>query len=421
MLCPLRYAAKHRPEMVVVENVVEAAKWGPMRDGSTFRWWLREWEKIGYEHECLFLNSMFFPPCPQSRDRMYVVLWRKGNTKPDLDHRPTALCTSDRCSGSVVQAVQSWKKPTKAWPLPRWGKYGAQYVYRCPDCRSTVVPVAWPAYSAIDWSKLGPTMAERRDLGMTLATSTMERVRRGLAKFKDGPPILIPARGVGWGADRPVTEPMTTLTTVHEQALVVPLRTHHEARHPTEQLPTVVAGNVGMGIVVPVNGNDHERPGQTRARPLDEPMFTLTGTQAWGFAIPFVAEMRGGGSNERSVVDPLASVVAGGFHHGLTSPALFQKINGAPGDTAWHHMGEPLNAVTPTGDPITDEDMDRVRFRMLEPDPELRRAMSFGDDYILLGNKTQRTSGLGNAVTPPVASWITERCLATLRGGLAAA
>ena len=30
--------------------------------------------------------------------------------------------------------------------------------------------------------------------------------------------------------------------------------------------------------------------------------------------------------------------------------------------------------------------------------------------------KGEMTAGLGNAVTPPVANWITERCLATLRG-----
>lgn len=41
-------------------------------------------------------------------------------------------------------------------------------------------------------------------------------------------------------------------------------------------------------------------------------------------------------------------------------------------------------------------------------DPELRRAMAFEDDYILLGNKTQVVSGLGNAVTPPTATWKLE-------------
>jgi DNA (cytosine-5)-methyltransferase 1 len=67
-------------------------------------------------------------------------------------------------------------------------------------------------------------------------------------------------------------------------------------------------------------------------------------------------------------------------------------------------------------DQITEDDLMATRFRMLEPHPELRRAMAFADDYILLGNKTQMTAGLGNAVTPPAASWITARCLATLSG-----
>ena len=126
MLCPLRYAARHRPEIVIVENVVEAAKWGPARDGSTFRWWLAEWEKLGYEHECVFLNSQFFPPCPQSRDRMYIVLWRKGNRRPNLDYRPIASCTSDACQGAIVRAIQTWKRPTAAWPIAPWGKYRDQ-------------------------------------------------------------------------------------------------------------------------------------------------------------------------------------------------------------------------------------------------------------------------------------------------------
>jgi site-specific DNA-cytosine methylase len=69
-------------------------------------------------------------------------------------------------------------------------------------------------------------------------------------------------------------------------------------------------------------------------------------------------------------------------------------------------------------DQITEADLMNTRFRMFEPDPELRRAMAFDDKYILLGNKTQMTFGLGNAVTPPLATWITGRCLATLAGAL---
>jgi site-specific DNA-cytosine methylase len=510
MLCPLRYAAKHRPELVLVENVVEAAKWGPDRDGSTFRWWLAEWEKLGYEHETLFFNSMFFPPCPQSRDRMYVVCWRRGNRQPDLDYRPRAQCTSDRCQGTLVDAVQTWKTPTAAWPVARWGKYDQQYTYNCPVCHSRVHPVAWPAYSAIDWSNLGPRIDERDGLGMNpLAPATIERIRRGVTKFRGGPPLLIPAKAT-WGVDRPVSGVFPTQTSEGERGLVidgavVPLRTNGKAAGGGDSMRTVVAGNVGHavigrpfvvknngaideakyrahpitdplgaltahpsqqlaidGVTVVAAGHTFERAGSAcRTRPLAEPLFTQHGSEALGFAhSPFVTPLRGGGSvdGQSAVADALGTISAGGLHHGLTSPALFEKLNGGPGDTAWHTMADPLNTVTSRDthgmivlpwleqwrsnpvaiteqlatvmsrlrhslgsmkadlEPVTDEQLGAIRFRMLSPDPELRRAMAFADDYILLGNKTQVTSGLGNAVTPPVATWITERCLATLGG-----
>ena len=91
MSCVLRYADRHKPEILVVENVVEVTHWGPGRDGSTFAWWKRTLANIGYEIECVFLNSQFFPPCPQSRDRVYIVAWKRGDARPNLDYRPLAL------------------------------------------------------------------------------------------------------------------------------------------------------------------------------------------------------------------------------------------------------------------------------------------------------------------------------------------
>lgn len=476
MSCVLRYVDRHRPEIVVVENVVEVCHWGPGRDGSTFRWWLASLRKLGYEVEPCFFNSQFFPPCPQSRDRVYFVAWRKGNRRPDLDYRPTAYCISDACNGKLVESVQSWKQATSSWPLPRWGKYGAQYVYRCPDCRAEVRPAAWPAYSAIDWSDLGTAIGER---DKPLSPTTMERIRRGLAKFRHGPPLVIPAKAV-WGTDRPVTLPVGTQTTQAEKALLVQggvvatAHTHSPAAKAANrfrpldgQLFTLTADQVGQalvvknngsaaeaayralhvpepvgsltthpaqalatrGITLPAAGNVSERPGQTRARPLDAPMFTQHTTASFGFA-----------------------------HGPWLTPGLFSKINGEAGDTAWHDVADPANTVTARDthglvvlpwveqflsdpvavtaqiatvmthlrhalasvepvelDAVSDAELDAVRFRMFSPDPELRRFMAFADDYLLLGNKTQMTAGLGNAVTPPVATWITDRCLATLR------
>ena len=537
MSCVLRYAERHKPEIIVTENVVEVTLWGPGRDGSTFAWWKRTLEKIGYEVECLFLNSQFFPPCPQSRDRIYIVAWRKGNTRPDLDYRPIAYCTSNRCAGRHVSAKQTWKSATKAWPLPKWGKYKRQYIYTCPECKSQVEPAAWPAYTAINWQNLGPSLAERAELGMKpLATATVARMRRALAKFSGAPPILIPAKSV-WGSDKPVTEPFTAQTTQQDKALVtaiiknngpvceakyravsptlplgaltsspaqalattaiVPQRNHSLPTALHEQLPSLTTRSTEalISAVLPAAGNTYEAPGYTRARHTAQQLFTQHTTAAFGFAsMPSLIEMRGGGSvqsGQHPITQAAHTVTAGGSHHGLVStplllngqendsvqtifepsytvranggparllsPALFAKFNGGPSDTAWHSASDPFNTVTPHDshglimlpwvdqfradpigitkqlaemmsqirnaldstqelslDQITEEDLMNTRFRMLEPHPELRRAMAFDDDYILLGNKTQMTAGLGNAVTPPVADWITGRCLATL-------
>lgn len=464
MMCVIRYAAKHRPELVMVENVVEVCFWGPDRDGSTFRWWLNEWTKLGYDYEVLFLNSAHFAPCPQRRERCYICFWLKGNRRPDLDYRPDAQCPSDRCGGAMVKAERVWKPRKDTWPLPRWGEYGRQYYYVCPDCRHVVEPLAWPAYSAIDFSNLGHTIGERADAGKPLAPATIERVRRALVRFGSTPPVIVP-----------VTAPFTTQTAQQDKALVVagsvlPLRSGRpRAGRLVDPLATVVANGPGHALAVHGSlmvaaGNTFERPGSTcRSRSLADQMWTQHATPAMACAwLPALVEMHGGGSiisGQRPVTDPLHTVTAGGMHHGLVAPpALFSKINGGPGDTAWHHIGEPLNTVTahdthgllvlpwleqwrsdpaaiteqlatvmthlrhslcsatPELDPLSDSDLDQVRFRMLEPDPELRRAMAFEDTFILLGNKRQMTAGLGNAVTPPVATWIARQLLATLDG-----
>jgi hypothetical protein len=234
-------------------------------------------------------------------------------------------------------------------------------------------------------------------------------------------------------------------------AIVMPNRTNNVGQHAGVAMPPVMT-SATEGVVIAAAGNTSERQGQTRARSFADPLFTQSTTNEFGVA---TVQLRGDHTQDQHASEPLDTVSAGGLHHAVVT-AMFSKINGGPGDTAWHGVNESLNTVTghdthglvvvpwvehwisdpvhvteqlatitarlrhtlasiePSREPVTDEDLMNVRFRMLEPDPELRRAMAFGDDYILLGNKGQMTAGLGNAVTPPVASWITARCLETL-------
>jgi hypothetical protein len=61
---------------------------------------------------------------------------------------------------------------------------------------------------------------ERAELGMNqLATATVERIRRALARFGGTPPFIIPTKSV-WGTDRSVTQPFTVQTTQQDKAVV---------------------------------------------------------------------------------------------------------------------------------------------------------------------------------------------------------
>jgi DNA (cytosine-5)-methyltransferase 1 len=71
--------------IIIVENVVDARQW-VMYDA-----WLHAMDLLGYEWREVFFNSMFAHPTPQSRDRMYVVFWKKGNRAPEPGHLPACV------------------------------------------------------------------------------------------------------------------------------------------------------------------------------------------------------------------------------------------------------------------------------------------------------------------------------------------
>ncbi|MEK6312065.1 MAG: DNA cytosine methyltransferase, partial [Curtobacterium sp.] len=222
-----RFAEYHRYAAVVVENVVDAAKW------VLFPAWLSAMTALGYEHEIVWLNSMhaqaYGAPAPQSRDRMYVVFWRAGNRRPDLQKwtKPFASCPEH----GVVQCVQVFKRADGT----RWGRYRAQYVYRCPHraCRVGTLEPGWlPASSIIDWSLRGQRIGDRQK---PLATKTRERIRLGIQRHWG--PLVVEAAGNaydctdpkhrahgdpnGYVRAWPASEPLKTLHTTASKAVVV--------------------------------------------------------------------------------------------------------------------------------------------------------------------------------------------------------
>lgn len=396
-----RFAEAHNYRAVIVENVVDAWNWIP------FRAWLMAMDCLGYDHHVVMLNSMHAqalgPGAPQSRDRMYVVFWQRGNRRPNFDLlRPMAVCPE--CA-ELVNARQSFKRHDRAW-----GRYRAQYVYRCPNikCRNRIVePSFRPAADIIDWSFLGKRIGDR---DKPLAAKTMARIEAGIRRYwtptvieaagntYDAADPRHPAHGRGDGYFRawPVSDPLRTVHTTMSKALAVP-----------------VEGRKGKS-----------------AQPVNEVLRTQTTRNETGVAMaPFIAELRGGGSVARPTAEPLATVTASGNHHALVSAFYGRGMNTRPAADALatvtaierHALLAPTggtwrNEATSDANPVPTRttrendglafgptlDINDVLFRMLEP-REIAAAMDFPREYRILGNRREQVRQAGNAVTPPAA------------------
>lgn len=421
-----RFAEHHQYLAIIIENVVDAYRW------VQFPAWLLAMELLGYEHELVWLNSMHAQagglPAPQSRDRMYVVFWRKDirkGARPNLEKwtRPVAVCAEH----GQVRAVQTFKK------AERWGRYRAQYVYRCPKCATVIEPAWLPAASAIDWSIPGERIGDR---AKPLAPKTRARIEKGIDRHWR--PLVVTAAGntydgITTGSSylraRPVDDVLPTQHTTAAEALAVPplitdgIHGAGTVQSGAEPLLTqTTAQTKGLAyapLLVPVEGRDGKV-----AAPVDGPMRTQSTRNETALVVP----LRNHGVS-KPATHPIDTVAANGNHHALV---MRNNEGGAEMTTP---VAEPLRALTtkghqsllvpyysaseaakPTTDPhgtltTTDRyglaeglslDVDDVYFRMLTPD-EIKVGMAFARDYLLLGTKREQVKQAGNAVTPPAA------------------
>ncbi len=419
-----RFAEHHRYRSIIVENVVDAAKW------VLFESWLHAMTALGYRHRIVYISSMHAQwrglPAPQSRDRMYIVLWRAGGTAPDLEQiqRPPAWCP--RCD-RVVAAMQTWKRPDRPW-----GRYRAQYYYRCPNhaCRGQMVEPGWlPAASIIDWSLPAERIGDRK---RPLSPKTVTRIREGLRRYGSiwGPLIHrnYTPRGVGAGLTRPVSDPLGTVTAADHHSLIdfdhralileAAGNTYDAAdpRHPSHGDPDgyyriwpaddplrTVHTTASKGLLIPVEGRDGKH-----AVSSDEPLRTQTTRSETGLLVPYY----GTSTSAYPTDEPVGTLTA----HDRYALVTLRGQNAPKPVTA------PLDTITAGGNhaalaEVDVPDIEQCRFRMLHPD-ELKRAMAFTDEYVLLGTKREQVRQAGNSVPPPNARDIVW-AVAELLGGAA--
>lgn len=428
-----RFAEYHQYELIVVENVVEARQW-VMWDA-----WIHAMQSLGYAYRCVYFNAMFALPAPQSRDRLYVVFWKKGNTAPNLDLTPTAYCP--KCEKNI-SAVQSWKNGRT------FGRYRTQYIYCCPHCASVVEPYYYAAANAIDWDIPTPLIGKRKT---PLKDKTVRRIEAGLERFATsyqpspyalyGQSVPETVLGALGGSYTPYTFSMGAWDNVYRRA--------------DEALPAQTSSR-SNGLVMPFRlgiGTWDD----TATVGLDQPAAPQT-TKRWdGIVMPFIAEVGHGGPENASrmrtaelpmptqhtlggsslitvpfavplAYDSIASKAARPVNDVLPTQTARQEIGYATApftisyygaDKEAHGIDKAMGTAT-THDrhalvrPTEIPEVEECGFRVLTP-KEVQRVMAFEDTYKVLGTNRDKVRQLGNAVVPVVMEIIIERCLATLR------
>ncbi|MFI7352095.1 DNA cytosine methyltransferase [Streptomyces sp. NPDC049936] len=428
--CVLQYAAKHHPRLILVECTTQLTSWGPalpgrkkVGDGSTYRYWLKQFDLLGYNHTVLYLNSQFFG-VPQSRDRGYWVFVDKSLPMPDLEHRPVSHC--GRCDRDV-EAVWTWKTG-----IPESGTvtYGRQYEYRCPSCRRPVVPPMTPSLAALDLTDLGTRIGDKPVKTFPdgfvgpLARSSMERAERCRQRFADFPAILMPAKGVH-GSERLLLQPMATQTSQQETAIL--------STGPVVQ--PLWAQDAADGLVVPTMALAVDNF-QGAARGAGEPLPTQVGSETLAVLSSGVIPYR------KNTLPTLHSEAMPTFTSeqipAVLTAAGWYKQNGTSPDhgTAPHPVTDPLGTLTATDTTallmaqwkasLAELPLEDCFYRMMAAH-EIGRGCGFDVDFndyrgtfTVWGSARNQVDGFGNAVSPQVGTWIGNRLRAVLDRAVAA-
>lgn len=407
----LRWAAKTRPRVIILENVEEFKTWGPLsrshrpikkKQGVTFQQFIRQLEGLGYQVEFRELVAADYG-APTMRKRFFLIA---------------------RCDGREIIWPEATHGPRNSLPV----KYGLLKPYV-------------PAADCIDFNLPCPSIFAtkeeiRQQYGINavrpLAENTMRRIARGLKKFVlDNPePFIIQVNHSGKERTRSSIEPLQTVTAKN-----------------------------GTGIVMPALIQYHSETSgkEVRGQQVDEPMMTVDGSNRYGLVSAFISKYFAGGNKEAGsdIKRPMPTVTA--IDHNSCAAVYLMQQQGKstgkdlqeplPTETMVNHFAEvkaflikyygtgegqelqdPLDTVT-AHDRFglvkiegVDYQIVDIGLRMLEP-RELYNAQGFQENYVIdrdcEGKEIKRSEQVkrcGNAVPPPFARALVEANLPELCG-----
>lgn len=256
------WAARVRPEVILLENVEEFQTWGPLDDGGypikerageTFQKWMKALRKQGYKIQFKELRACDYG-APTIRKRFFMVA---------------------RCDGKPI-----------VWPVPTHGKPGS------PEVLSGKRKPWRTAAEIIDWSIPCPSIFERKK---PLAEKTLRRIAHGIMKFvvNNPRPFIVPLTHHGAdGRSYDINDPLSTVTAAHrgEMSVIVP--------HVTKFRNGAVGHAVDEPLATVTANSFIKRPGGSA------PLGVVEAAVA-----PFATYAQQGGAN-RSLEDPMHTICA---------------------------------------------------------------------------------------------------------------
>lgn len=325
-----RWAGTVRPETITLENVSEIQTWGPLvakRDPATGRV-VKLDGSIACKGEVVPVREQWLVPDPRYKGRIWQswlnhlrglgysfegrVMVCADYGVPTIRKRFFGVAKAD--GGPIV-----WPERTHA-PRDKARKLGLK---------------PWVgAYTCLDFSLPMKSIFGR---AKSLAEATLRRTARGVVRYVLGTkkPFLVPITHTKGGNNaRSTSDPLGTITTAKggEQMVMVPALARYRGDS---------AGSDMRDPIPALTANSfRKRPGG--ALPVGVIAATVVG-------LAHGNSRSGGLGRERSVLDPMTTIHAGGGNAALVAAFLAQHNDGPRAGVSARDIAEPLSSITTTG------------------------------------------------------------------------
>lgn len=364
----LRWAAKVKPSVIMLENVTEFQDWGPLtrskkpckkRKGQTFELWKDQLESLGYRVDTKVLQAHEYG-APTTRKRLFLIARR--------DSFP--IIWPEKTHGNGLKPFRT-------------------------------------ASEIIDWSLKCPSIflnaAQGKEIGVKrpLAENTLKRIARGVHKFvlRDAKPFILKSGNTNWNQKTGVScanKPLSTIVTKAEHYLIKPVFVKKKSKDKDNE----GGGRAALiSFVAKHYGGGYKGPGAS----LNQPLSTITTVDHHALVQVQLKESRKNQTGDQSekmgtVADRTEQIYAFLIKYYRTGSAYSVNV---PIDTITTNDRMAVVTVKKTEYELVD-----IGMRMLQPH-ELYAANSFPDDFIhefeYNGkplSKTDQVMLCGNSVPP---------------------